>query len=123
MIFFIQIFDNAEIIGTLEQEKEHWRLEYQLLKIKFEKMRDDHLKQLDEMKGKSSHEPIDDQRDHRTHSDPPNEREVLIKQYYSQKIHDLETKLQLANGKGIAFYNEVFDNRRNSLIFFVIFIS
>jgi len=32
---------------------------------------------------------------------------VLIKQYYSQKIIDLETKLQLANGKGIAFYNEV----------------
>ena len=32
---------------------------------------------------------------------------MLIKQYYSQKIVDLETKLQLANGKGIAFYNEV----------------
>ena len=31
----------------------------------------------------------------------------MIKQYYSQKILDLETKLQLANGKGIAFYNEV----------------
>ena len=50
---------------------------------------------------------MNDQRDHRTSSDPPSEREVLIKQYYSQKIHDLETKLQLANGKGIAFYNEV----------------
>jgi len=35
----------------------------------------------------------------------------LIKQYYSQKIVDLETKLQLANGKGIAFYNEVKQKR------------
>lgn len=48
-----------------------------------------------------------DERDHRTTSDPPSEREMMIKQYYSQKIQDLETKLQLANGKGIAFYNEV----------------
>ncbi len=47
-------------------------------------------------------------KDHRASSDPPSEREMLIKQYYSQKILDLETKLQLANGKGIAFYNEVF---------------
>jgi hypothetical protein len=47
-------------------------------------------------------------RDRRTSSDPPSEREVMIKQYYSQKIVDLETKLQLANGKGIACYNEVF---------------
>jgi hypothetical protein len=80
-------------------------------------MRDDHSKQIEELKDKTNHtEQIDeiisspsinDQRNHRTTSDPPSEREVLIKQYYSQKIHDLETKLQLANGKGIAFYNEV----------------
>lgn len=82
-------------------------------------MRDDHLKQIDQLKDKTNHsEQIDEiissslstnnnQRDQRTTSDPPNEREVLIKQYYSQKILDLETKLQLANGKGIAFYNEV----------------
>ena len=50
------------------------------------------------------------QRDSRTSSDPPSEREIMIKQYYSQKILDLETKLQLANGKGIAFYNEVRPN-------------
>jgi hypothetical protein len=52
---------------------------------------------------------INDLRERRTNSDPPSERETMIKQYYSQKIIDLETKLQLANGKGIAFYNEVFD--------------
>ncbi len=83
-------------------------------------MRDDHSKQIEELKDKTNHtEQIDeiissssttinDQRDHRTSSDPPSEHEVLIKQYYSQKIHDLETKLRLANGKEIAFYNEVF---------------
>jgi hypothetical protein len=80
-------------------------------------MRDDHSKQIEELKDKTNHtEQIDelisspsinDQRNHGTSSDPPSEREVLIKQYYSQKIHDLETKLQLANGKGISFYNEV----------------
>lgn len=115
----------------MEQEKEHWRLEYQLLKIKSEKMREDHSKQLDEIKDKSSSEPIDgilsspidEQRDHRTHSDPPNEREVLIKQYYSQKIHDLETKLQLANGKGIAFYNEVFFPSKTFFFYFSSLIS
>lgn len=50
---------------------------------------------------------ITPQRESRTSSDPPSEREVMIKQYYSQKILELETKLQHANGKGIAFYNEV----------------
>ncbi|CAF1431644.1 unnamed protein product [Adineta steineri] len=120
-----QILCNAEAIGTLEQEKEHWRLEYQLLKIKFEKMRDDYSKQIDELKDKTNqplttNEQIDEiistspttstiniQRESRTSSDPPSEREMMIKQYYSQKILDLETKLQLANGKGIAFYNEL----------------
>lgn len=113
-----QILYNAETIGVLEQEKEHWRLEYQLLKIKFEKMRDDHSKQIESLKDKSiSHETLQqtttnnttvaDYRDERSNSDPPSEREMLIKQYYSQKIVNLETKLQLANGKGIAFYNEL----------------
>jgi hypothetical protein len=49
-----QILYNAETIGALEQEKEHWRLEYQLLKIKFEKTRDDHSKQMDELKERSN---------------------------------------------------------------------
>ncbi|CAF1535021.1 unnamed protein product [Rotaria magnacalcarata] len=118
---------NAETIGTLEQEKEHWRLEYQLLKIKFEKMRDDHSKQIEELKDKTNqttatgtNEEFDgiiisspttpitnNQRENRTTSDPPSERELMIKQYYSQKILDVETKLQLVNGRGIAFYNEL----------------
>lgn len=116
-----QILNNAETIGVLEQEKEHWRLEYQLLKIKFEKMRDDLLKEIDSFKDKTKDEHIDplsstgttikidsnDQYEYRRSSDPPSERELMIKQYYSQKIVDLETKLQLANGKGIAFYNEL----------------
>ena len=80
-------------------------------------MRADHSKELDALKDRSSstvsnNEQLDqmliaDPREHRTGSEPPSERETLIKQYYSQKIVDLETKLQLANGKGIAFYNEV----------------
>ncbi|CAF2503635.1 unnamed protein product [Rotaria sp. Silwood2] len=120
-----QILYNAETIGTLEQEKEHWRLEYQLLKIKLEKMRDDHSKQIEELKDKTNqtattNEEFDEivtslpiipttnnERTHRKASDPPSEREIMIKQYYSQKILDLETKLQLVNGKGIAFYNEL----------------
>ncbi|CAF0987223.1 unnamed protein product [Rotaria sordida] len=120
-----QILYNAETIGALEQEKEHWRLEYQLLKIKLEKMRDDHSKQIEELKDKTNqttttNEEFDGMvtslpttsitnipRDYRTSSDPPSERELMIKQYYSQKILDLETKLQLVNGKGIAFYNEL----------------
>ncbi|CAF4685473.1 unnamed protein product [Rotaria sp. Silwood1] len=120
-----QILYNAEKIGTLEQEKEHWRLEYQLLKIKLEKMRDDHSKQIEELKDKTNqttttNEEFDgivtslpttsvtnNERDHRKTSDPPSEREIMIKQYYSQKILDLETRLQLVNGKGIAFYNEL----------------
>jgi hypothetical protein len=53
---------------------------------------------------------INVQRDYRTSSEPPSERELMIKQYYSQKILDLETKLHLANGKSIAFYNEVFQS-------------
>lgn len=80
-------------------------------------MRDDYSKEIDALRDRSNSEQVDpilladekvtDQRDRRTQSDPPSERETLIKQYYSQKIVDLETKLQLANGKGIAFYNEV----------------
>ncbi len=61
MMNFVQILCNAETIGTLEQEKDHWRLEYQLLKIKFEKMRDDHSKQIEELKDKTNHtEQIDE---------------------------------------------------------------
>jgi hypothetical protein len=82
-------------------------------------MRDDYSKEIDALRDRSNtnNEQVDsillvdektaDQRERRTQSDPPSEREILIKQYYSQKIVDLETKLQLANGKGIAFYNEV----------------
>lgn len=87
-------------------------------------MRDDLLKEIDSFKDKTKDEHIDplistgttttmmkidsnDQHEHRRSSDPPSDRELMIKQYYSQKILDLETKLQLANGKGIAFYNEV----------------
>ena len=46
----------------------------------------------------------------------------MIKQYYSQKILDFETKLQLANGKGIAFYNEV-KGTRLCLFFSSLFFS
>jgi protein phosphatase 1 regulatory subunit 21 len=122
-LYFVEILYNAETIGALEQEKEHWRLEYQLLKIKCEKMRDDHSKDMESLREHSqSNVTIDEQLDQiasststndkrlrarRATSDPPSERETTIKQYYSQKILDLETKLQLANGKGIAFYNEV----------------
>lgn len=102
-------------------------------------MRDDHSKQLELLKDRSNSTEIPsqtstinnvnskivrfftfkthfqtttvDNRQERTSSDPPSDRETLIKQYYSQKIVDLETKLQLANGKGIAFYNEVKSKR------------
>ena len=80
-------------------------------------MRDDLLKEIDLFKEKSKDEEqfnsttnqIDsiDQREYLRHSDEPTERESMIKQYYSQKIVELEKNLQLANGKGIAFYNEV----------------
>jgi hypothetical protein len=52
--FFVKNLYNAEAIGALEQEKEHWRLEYQLLKIKSEKMRDDYSKQVEELKEKTN---------------------------------------------------------------------
>lgn len=140
---FVQIVDNAEQMGALEQQKEHWRLEFQLLKIKFEKMRDDLLKEIESLKEKTNHNssaneqleeiissnnvrnhgrPIDrverfvflalqtsqlEGRDDRSQSEPATEREILLKIYFTQKIEDLENKLQVANGKGIAFYNEV----------------
>lgn len=123
----LKILYNAETIGGLEQEKEQWRLEYQLMKIKFEKMRDDLLKEIDALKEKTndngtSDEQLEqlisiDQRDRHRSSDPPSERESMIKQHYSHKIAELETKLQLANGKGIAFYNEV--KRRSTVRSFV----
>ncbi|UJR38279.1 hypothetical protein I4U23_030951 [Adineta vaga] len=49
----VRIFYNARTIAALEQEKEHWRLGYQLLKVKFEKMRDGHSKQIEELKEKT----------------------------------------------------------------------
>ena len=53
-MYTLQILYNAETIGTIEQEREHWRLEYQLLKIKFEKMRDDYSKEIESLKEKAN---------------------------------------------------------------------
>ena len=76
---FLKILYNAETIGGLEQEKEHWRLEYQLLKIKFEKTRDDYSKQIEELKDKTNHT---EQIDEIISSSPINVKKTFFQNYY-----------------------------------------
>ncbi|KAG1666422.1 Protein phosphatase 1 regulatory subunit 21 [Nymphon striatum] len=76
-------------VHKLEQAKEHWMLEFQLLEIKHE--RDLKLGEVEKMVRNAS---------------DADSREDEIKKYFTAKINDLVTQMQLADSRGVTFQTE-----------------
>ncbi|XP_052768340.1 protein phosphatase 1 regulatory subunit 21-like [Mya arenaria] len=122
-------------VGRLEQEKEHWMLEHQLLKIKFEHEEEKTRKLEKEMENSTQVEQVTSIQDNveaprpvrkGTDSDKRldttmlgkldatgkptgnvDTREALIKNHFSVRINDLTQQVQLADSKCVSFHAEV----------------
>ncbi|WAR19520.1 PPR21-like protein [Mya arenaria] len=107
-------------VGRLEQEKEHWMLEHQLLKIKFEHEEEKTRKLEKEMENSTQVEQVTSIQDNVEAPRPLGKldatgkptgnvdtREALIKNHFSVRINDLTQQVQLADSKCVSFHAEV----------------
>ncbi|WAR29240.1 PPR21-like protein [Mya arenaria] len=107
-------------VGRLEQEKEHWMLEHQLLKIKFEHEEEKTRKLEKEMENSTQVEQVTSIQDNVEAPRPLGKldatgkptgnvdtREALIKNHFSVRINDLTQQVQLADSKCVSFHAEM----------------
>ncbi|KAL4238560.1 hypothetical protein ACF0H5_003267 [Mactra antiquata] len=129
-----QIETFQQKVTKLEQEKEHWMLEHQLLKIKFENETEKNKKLEKELESSSRREEITSIQDNietpipvrkSTDSDKRldvtmlgrcetskvtsgvDTRETLIKNHFSTRINEMTQQLQLSDSKCVSFHAEV----------------
>ncbi|XP_053375955.1 protein phosphatase 1 regulatory subunit 21-like isoform X1 [Mercenaria mercenaria] len=130
-----QIETFQQKVSKLEQEKEHWMLEQQLMKIKFENETEKNKKLEKELENSSHVEQITSIQDNietpvpvrkGTDSDKRldvtmlgkvemstkptgvvDTREMLIKNHFSTRINELTQQLQLSDSKCVSFHAEV----------------